>query len=78
VPFAAATGPQQTRGRVTDDVIDGPAIAEWPLDRPALPVTAAGYQEGTLRRSDKYRDPILVHRLSPALGPRAVLHALKL
>jgi hypothetical protein len=63
---------------VTDDVIDGPAIAEWPLDCPALPATAAGYQEGTLRCSDKYRDPALVHRLSPAPGPRAALHALKL
>ena len=69
MPVAAGNGTFQAFG-VT--------IAEWPLDCPALPATAAGYQEGTLRCSDKYRDPALVHRLSPAPGPRAALHALKL
>ena len=41
VPFATPTGPQQPRGRVTDDVIDGSAIAKWPLNCPALPVASA-------------------------------------
>jgi hypothetical protein len=59
--FAAATGPQQPRGRITDDVVDGPAIAERALDCPAIPAGSAGYQESTLRRADKYRDRALAH-----------------
>src|SRR5580693_7196606 len=62
VPFATPAGPQQTCGRVTDDVVDGPAVAEWPVDGPALPVAAGGYQESTLRRADKYGNPALAHR----------------
>src|SRR5271169_267749 len=61
VPFSTPTGPQQPRGSVTDEMVDGPAIAEWPLDRPALPVAPAGYQESTLRRADEYRDAVLAH-----------------
>src|SRR5262245_29125468 len=41
VKFATPTRPQRPCGRVTDDVIDGPAIAEWPLNCPAIPVASA-------------------------------------
>ena len=59
VKIAAAAGPQHARGRVTNDVVDGPAVAEWPFDRPALLVAAAGNQERTFRRADEYRQPHL-------------------
>jgi hypothetical protein len=61
VPFATPTGPQQSRGSVTYDVIDRPAIAEWPCKFPTLPVAPAGQEKSTLRRADKYRDPRLAH-----------------
>jgi len=76
VPFATSTGPQQPRRRITDDVVDGPAIAEWPLNCPALTVASARYHEGTLRRADKYRDPVLAHRHgSPVVGVRKRVHS---
>src|ERR1700741_3766585 len=40
VPFATAPGPQQPRRRIANDVVDGPAIAEWPLNCPALTVAS--------------------------------------
>src|SRR4029434_8731156 len=45
VPLATPTGPQQPRGRGTYDVIDEPAITQWPLHFPALPAADAPHQE---------------------------------
>src|SRR6185437_5888143 len=74
VEVTTAAGPQPPRGRVTDDMVDGPAIAEWPLDGPALPVASPRYQESALCRADKYRDAVLAHHhYSPVVGPSAVL-----
>ena len=76
VEIATPTRPQQPRGRITDDVIDGPAVAERPLNCPVLPIAFARYQEGTLRRADKYRDPVLTHRhRSPVAGVKEGAHS---
>src|SRR6185295_3855113 len=41
VPIATPAGPQQPSGGITDHVIDGPAIAEWPRNCPTFPVASA-------------------------------------
>jgi len=58
-PLAAATGPQVAGSRITDDVIDRPAVAIGSADGPPITGCGAVEDEGTLRRAEQDANGVL-------------------